>query len=264
VGPIVAAGVVIAGIFLVARWLGGAKSELEEALETIGQTYIPDLEMQGMESGRLGRGAQQERPVPVRLGRCHGWVATTDEPSCDLDLYLYDGPWLLTADILVDNVPVVFHCADSDRELRLSLANAGAEGCRYGLATYEGRGSVGWPLEPYLSLYASYLSALRRDPPFEPVSEIGHGVLAAAQVEELVVRIPGGRCYNVLAVVQQGSDLNLRLLVDGRVVAEDAGADNFPIVGFCASEADVTATVQVEMRTGGGAYVHQLLEGRPL
>jgi hypothetical protein len=254
----------VAALFVATRLLGGVPAELEAALRTLGQAYLPGFEMKDAASGRLGSADPDERPVAVRLGRCHGWIATTRDSPCDLDLALFDGSTLLASDVLADNVPVVFHCSDRDRTLTLRLANVSPQKCRYGLATFEGPGSIGSPLEPYLDLYARYLSAKRGGAPFEAVGGIGHGTLATTDIARDVLHLPSGRCLNVLAVVQQGSDLDLRLWLDGRVVAEDAAADNFPIVGHCAGEADLELTVEFEMYSGGGPYVHQLLEGRPL
>lgn len=93
-------------------------------------------------------------------------------------------------------------------------------------------------------------------PDHVPLSPRGSVVLEQGETYAFTQRVTAGVCYAVAGIGGDGiSDLDLHLSRDGRVVAQDAQLDDYPLVHYCpASDGDLRVSLRAFTGSGSGEF----------
>jgi hypothetical protein len=235
-----------------------------ERLEDQASRRLPGFELVEAADGEVVGLGQSSLEESLRAGSCYGWIALADDDAvgCDLDLELVGDEGVLDRDAGADSRPVVFHCAAQGEELRVVLKNVGSEACPYLLGRYRRLGSHTFPVDPYLELYTARLVAAEDLPSRRPEGNVFHGQLDAGTAEQTLVAIPANSCRQILAVSPQGTNLDLRLRVDGSVVSEHNLPNNHPSVDYCSADSEVLAELELRMVAGSGPFAWQVFSSQ--
>lgn len=261
----IAVGAAVIGLLVVLALLPSRVDEGSlERLEAEASRRLPGFELVDAASGEVAGVGQNTLEESLRTGSCYGWIAIAEEGAagCDLDLELVGAEGALDRDAGADSRPVVFHCAAEEEELRLVLKNVGSEPCPYLLGRYQRPGSHSFPVDPYLELYMARLAATEDLPSRRPEGRVFHGQLETGTAEQTLVAIPANSCRQILAVSPQGTNLDLRLRVDGAVVSEHTLPDNHPIVDHCSDDSEVLAELELRMVAGSGPFAWQVFSSQ--
>lgn len=215
------------------------------------------------ERGALTQGSETDFALELEGGKCYAVLAVGDNGVRDLDLQLVDArSQVIDRDIEVDARPVVRVCPERSGAFRMRVRMYRGQG-QFVYATYRWpRGTRGpFGLEGLIYVRLAEVTSLLDVEGYQPDLDVepGQGRLTAAgQARTHRVRLEPGRCYAVLAVGGDGvADLDLRVLRNGTVKAQDDTHTAFPSVRLCA-DGSGAYDVALEAANGSGAYFYQV------
>lgn len=88
-------------------------------------------------------------------------------------------------------------------------------------------------------------------PGWRQLAEPLHYTLVQAENASPTLQVRAGTCYAAAAISNSIQDIDIRIRVDGRIVAQDVLFDAYPVAQWCA-RADTTVTVELRAFLGAG------------
>jgi hypothetical protein len=221
----------------------------------------------------LNSGTQIAQPLTLEAGSCWLLLGLTGGRIGDLDLFLYAlGGRRIDLDQERDAHPVVVHCPEENLQAVAVLMSYDGDGeaflgaYRFPRESEPRRGDIDFEdVQPAAAPSAgtpeeslARMNRLMGAEGFRPLEETDPLELGGQGEVSRTHRIPAGRCLGVALVGDDGAiDLDLRMMLGTRKVAEDRETTRDAHVGYCSeTEVDVRVLASSAQGAAGGTLIY--------